>query len=713
MAYISNSTDAVQFIQLSASMRMWYYFSWFMRTGFIKITVFLAMLLLPMEVLALTFNCCNCKTESKAAKLKEFCALIPNTKDCAFAAAEINKQTGNKFSLTCDNLSYSLCTKIEEKKSGKCVNDPEAYDKINESYITLKDAEGGVKATGTAPTLGVSIPGVQFPSSLTIKDNRIQIPYLAIYVSALHKYLVGAGLIAAALMIIYGGFLYLLSSTGAKVREGKEVIKDSLAGLAIILFSVVMLGNINPNTVTSGALQLTVVKAPSTPENVDEARKMVEDAAKIRWADEGIVKDDYAEGEVDSVYRPEDDISRDGVGRPVVQECPGDMVPIPYVPGWKVQGKGNAVDISSFCMDKFEAPNIGPTGNNAGRKPYYGVIPIEAAWWCDQRNKRLCTYNEWIRACLGPQGTNTYGYGPVFRSGSQFYKINPRAAKPADAIRNEERAPCNYDSDNPHYSQDIAERDKRIGGKNKDGTVGFGLFYPTIADGSILTPESENSALANETYSKAYYALKEWLDSINVMVEPSGSRIECRTAEGVYDMPGNVAEIVLRSPATEPDKFKNMPITQLESYDGSTKNSDSPYQWLNFYWSPVAHLGEKGAGLVALPVCTYGAGSTHVMAWRAFENGFRCCVDWETEEESRRKAEAKALQEAAKAEEEIKKQAKKDRTDICGTTGATEGMTCIKLGKDDTEGGGPGQYTCLKGYCMAVDSSAKYCCKQN
>jgi formylglycine-generating enzyme required for sulfatase activity len=49
------------------------------------------------------------------------------------------------------------------------------------------------------------------------------------------------------------------------------------------------------------------------------------------------------------------------------------------------------------CMDVYEAPNV------KGDKPIVMLSSVEAAKWCADRGKRLCSEYEWESACEGPQ----------------------------------------------------------------------------------------------------------------------------------------------------------------------------------------------------------------------------------------------------------------------------------------------------------------------
>lgn len=85
------------------------------------------------------------------------------------------------------------------------------------------------------PELNVRIPGLKFGDISLDASQKLNVPYLAQYISAIYKYLIGASIIAAAIMVTYGGFLYITSSTGAKISDGKDYIKDALIGLVLVL----------------------------------------------------------------------------------------------------------------------------------------------------------------------------------------------------------------------------------------------------------------------------------------------------------------------------------------------------------------------------------------------------------------------------------------------------------------------------------------------
>lgn len=112
-----------------------------------------------------------------------------------------------------------------------------------------------------APKLNVQIPGLEFASNVTDQGGYIYIPFFAQYISAVYRYLVGISAVAAAIMIAYGGFLYIFAETGAKVRSGKDIITDALLGLFLLLAVYTILATLNPETLSFKTLRLQNIRA--------------------------------------------------------------------------------------------------------------------------------------------------------------------------------------------------------------------------------------------------------------------------------------------------------------------------------------------------------------------------------------------------------------------------------------------------------------------
>ncbi|NNE35711.1 MAG: SUMF1/EgtB/PvdO family nonheme iron enzyme [Rhodothermales bacterium] len=82
------------------------------------------------------------------------------------------------------------------------------------------------------------------------------------------------------------------------------------------------------------------------------------------------------------------------------------------------------VSVDSFCVDQYEAhldgrspydvPTNGVAVSEEGVVPQGYISGDVADAACRAAGKRLCTSGEWLRACEGPTGT-TYPYGDVYQ----------------------------------------------------------------------------------------------------------------------------------------------------------------------------------------------------------------------------------------------------------------------------------------------------------
>ncbi len=190
--------------------------------------------------------------------------------------------------------------------------------------------------------------------------------------------------------------------------------------------------------------------------------------------------------------------------------------------------------IDDFCIDRWEAhlrgrspyevPDDGVASTAAGVVPQGYISGDVAAAACTAAGKRLCTSDEWLRACRGPAGT-TYPYGDAYDS----------------AACNEGRA--------VHPMEEL-----------------FGAEVN-------WSPAQMNDPRLNQ---------------LETSLDPTGKNAACVSAEGVYDLHGNLHEWVADA-------------------DGVFRGG--------FYVDAVIN----GAG------CAYRT-TAHGRSYHDYSTGFRCCV---------------------------------------------------------------------------------------
>lgn len=135
------------------------------------------------------------------------------------------------------------------------------------------------------PNPSVPIPGVRFTPAAE-DSGLISIPYLAQYISGIYRLSVGLGAILASIMIVYGGFRYMLSASAPGVSDGKTIIQDAVIGLVVLLSSFLILKTINPKLVEMSPLRIQRVQ-PIPPSAESAADSIARDADPDRSSEEG------------------------------------------------------------------------------------------------------------------------------------------------------------------------------------------------------------------------------------------------------------------------------------------------------------------------------------------------------------------------------------------------------------------------------------------
>ena len=193
------------------------------------------------------------------------------------------------------------------------------------------------------------------------------------------------------------------------------------------------------------------------------------------------------------------------------------------------------VAIETFCIDPYEAwlngqspfevPQSGVATTGPGSIPQGYISGDVAELACIAAGKRLCTLDEWMRACQGPKGW-TYPYGN------------------------------SYDADACNVSR---------------------AQHPVISlfgSNTNWSPEQMNNPAINQQ---------------DDTVDAGGANADCVSAEGVYDLHGNLHE-------------------WIDDPNGTFKGG--------FY----ADASINGAG------CTYTT-TAHSSGYHDYSTGFRCCSD--------------------------------------------------------------------------------------
>jgi hypothetical protein len=98
--------------------------------------------------------------------------------------------------------------------------------------------------------------------------------YIADYVTAAYRVLLGVSVTIAIVMVMVGGFQYVISPATGDVKAAKTRIRNAVVGLVLLLSVYVILFTVNPQLTLFTALKLSEVPAVSidneTPQNFKE-----------------------------------------------------------------------------------------------------------------------------------------------------------------------------------------------------------------------------------------------------------------------------------------------------------------------------------------------------------------------------------------------------------------------------------------------------------
>ncbi|MEK7615122.1 MAG: hypothetical protein AAB431_01915 [Patescibacteria group bacterium] len=206
---------------------------------------------------------CNCFFEGSFSGTSD-CQPVPLP---AGATQEQCKLTcENKFEKSLKQVSFS---NNPEEKAGYA------------AACTKTHTENGAAADASAaiPKLEVPIPGVTFTAPLK-SAKLLSVSFLSQYISGLYKYLLSIAGVIAIVMVMIGGFQYVLGA-GAKGQgeKGKERIKNGVIGLILLLSVYLILYTVNPQLTVFKPLTLEVIKEKDldTGDSSEFGKKLLKD----------------------------------------------------------------------------------------------------------------------------------------------------------------------------------------------------------------------------------------------------------------------------------------------------------------------------------------------------------------------------------------------------------------------------------------------------
>jgi hypothetical protein len=286
-----------------------------------------------------------------------------------------------------------------------------------------------------------------------------------------------------------------------------------------------------------------------------------------------------------------------------------------------------------FCVDKYEASLVEVLADGTERPfPHYlsvdgrvvravsvpHVFPqgyiseVQAEDACAASNKRLCKFDEWRAACMGPART-TFPYGPARRPGTcndngksaviavfgaKAVAASTPAAAPAPAVTSGKHAhAANATKGLPPVTRPRATASK-TSAKPSSVKVSAGA-RPGAASAKAskkkgVRPQGKKSARPASVDPGVWARLNDpALGQVEGALGKTGDRAECANDFGVFDMMGNLHEWVATDPALAHGTFAG------GYYLDTTLNGDG---------------------------CLYKT-QAHAHEYHDYSTGFRCCAD--------------------------------------------------------------------------------------
>lgn len=290
------------------------------------------------------------------------------------------------------------------------------FPSLGEAVATINGATSTSEVVGPTtpefesitPILGVDIPGLSF-SPARKEDGLVYVPFLAQYIAAVQRYAVGLAVVAAIIMVVYGGFLYLLGSSIQDVSTGKTIIANALTGMIIALSGYFILYTVNPNVVTLPEIKLGYINPAYWGENQGAYSTTQAGTSPCRCAP---IPSEVNEARVLPV--------------PCYNQAAGAWGPMAYGPNLLLAGESVPRNLqeavgkpacdgrqSNACVGTFQQGACGPTSlavvlgyYNAMSREGSPVTPIEAARYLIRAGLR--PFNEGTRGICSPQFTENF-----------------------------------------------------------------------------------------------------------------------------------------------------------------------------------------------------------------------------------------------------------------------------------------------------------------
>ncbi len=205
------------------------------------------------------------------------CACTSTESDCQFAFVASNEFTDSNCEKACKNLQGAKfqSAQVGEQTEGDIIESQckESHQNFltNQTSTQAPTANKAPTKAFVTPSLNVEIPGLTFsdaasgPCTSDPEQTCVKSNFLANYLNGIYTFLLGISITIAIIMIMVGGFQYVIAAGGGDVSKGKKRITNAVTGLILLLCIFLVLKTTNPQLVLMKMMELQNVNEVPLP----------------------------------------------------------------------------------------------------------------------------------------------------------------------------------------------------------------------------------------------------------------------------------------------------------------------------------------------------------------------------------------------------------------------------------------------------------------
>jgi hypothetical protein len=174
------------------------------------------------------------------------------------------------------SISGGCSTQQSKSLDSLCSNIVKPTFSTNSNQSSVCCCTGAAPIAPKKPLFVMPVPEIKIPTveltevncDLNPQTNNYvcAVPWIGEYINGIYKYGINIAGILAALVLMGGGLLWLISGGDAsKITQAKNLIIGSITGLVILMCSYILLTQINPDLIQMKSISLGYIAKDITP----------------------------------------------------------------------------------------------------------------------------------------------------------------------------------------------------------------------------------------------------------------------------------------------------------------------------------------------------------------------------------------------------------------------------------------------------------------